>query len=339
LVIEARKTRHLDLFSGIGGFAYAAKEVWKDDYETVAFCDIDKFCQAVLRLRFPRVPVYGDIFGLNDIIADSESKELEGRKWNGSNSGWKTLQNFRHNGKEVGGAIGCFDRIDLLTGGFPCQPFSTAGKRRGRGDERHLWPAMLRTIELTKPRWIIAENVRGLLSIEQGVAFEQVCLDLESLGYETRAFLIPACAVNAPHRRDRVWIVGRRLADAELGGHLHGQAEIQPAEGRLDALGDASAEVGDAHDCPIEGLEGTEWASESGDRGRLTAQAGGSDWEQDWPEVATRLCGVDDGLPAGVDGLELSKSKHRIERLKALGNSIVPQVAMEIMRAIKRQDG
>jgi|9_EtaG_2_1085328.scaffolds.fasta_scaffold04731_2 DNA (cytosine-5)-methyltransferase 1 len=99
-------------------------------------------------------------------------------------------------------------RADVVTGGFPCQPFSVAGKRKGTDDNRHLWPEMLRVIKASKPRWVIGENVRNLTSIQEGMVFEQVCTDLENEGYEVQSFIIPASAVEAPHQRYRVWIVG-----------------------------------------------------------------------------------------------------------------------------------
>jgi DNA (cytosine-5)-methyltransferase 1 len=97
--------------------------------------------------------------------------------------------------------------IDILTGGFPCQPFSLAGKRKGSDDERYLWHEMLRAIQEIKPKYVIAENVFGITNIDGGLVFEQVCLDLENEGYEVQAFIIPAASKNAPHRRDRVWFV------------------------------------------------------------------------------------------------------------------------------------
>ena len=102
--------------------------------------------------------------------------------------------------------------IDILTGGFPCQPFSLAGKRKGTDDERYLWGEMLRAIQEIKPRFVIAENVFGITNIDGGLVFQQVCLDLEAQGYEVQPFIIPACAKNAPHRRDRCWFIGVRNA-------------------------------------------------------------------------------------------------------------------------------
>lgn len=99
------------------------------------------------------------------------------------------------------------NKIDILTGGFPCQPYSSAGKRLGKEDSRHLWPEMLRTIREIQPRWVVGENVRGLTNWNGGLVFDEVQSDLEAEGYEVLPFLLPACAVNAPHRRDRIWFV------------------------------------------------------------------------------------------------------------------------------------
>jgi DNA (cytosine-5)-methyltransferase 1 len=97
--------------------------------------------------------------------------------------------------------------IDILTGGFPCQPYSSSGKRLGTEDERHLWPEMLRTIQEVQPRWVVGENVLGLTNWNGGLVFNEVQVELEAKGYEVQAFILPACAKNAPHRRDRVWFV------------------------------------------------------------------------------------------------------------------------------------
>jgi DNA-cytosine methyltransferase len=152
---------HIDLFSGIGGFALACR--W-NGIKTVQFVEIDKFCQKVLNKNFPGVPIEPDI------------KQFDGKKYAGS---------------------------FILTGGFPCQPFSCAGKRNGKEDDRFLWPEMLRVISEVRPRWIIGENVAGIINME----LDNCISDLEREGYEVQTFIIPACAVNAPHRRDRVWIV------------------------------------------------------------------------------------------------------------------------------------
>ncbi len=116
------------------------------------------------------------------------------------------------------------EQADVVVGGFPCQPFSVAGKRKGTEDDRHLWPEMLRVIKASKPRWVIGENVRNLTSIQQGMVFEQVCTDLENEGYEVQSFIIPASAVNAPHQRYRVWIVA--YSDSKL---CRGWRAIEPS--------------------------------------------------------------------------------------------------------------
>ena len=125
-------------------------------------------------------------------------------------------------------------RIDIITGGFPCQPFSNAGKQRGKDDDRYLWPEMLRAIREVQPRWVVGENVRGLLTNAGGMVFEQVCADMEALGYEVQPLLVPACAVDAPHRRDRVWIVARLAADTPRNGDSGTSSEAGATPRRPD---------------------------------------------------------------------------------------------------------
>jgi len=153
--------KHLDLFSGIGGFALAAQ--WAG-IETVAFCEIEEFPRKVLQKNFPGIPIHHDI------------RELDGSEYAG---------------------------IDIITGGYPCQPFSEAGARKGDKDSRHLWPQMLRIIKQARPTWIVAENVNGHITM----GLDTVLHDLEAEGYTTRSIIIPACAVDSPHRRDRIWIL------------------------------------------------------------------------------------------------------------------------------------
>ena len=132
-------------------------------------CEIDLFCKDVLKYHFPDAEQYGDI------------KTTDFTVWR--------------------------DRIDVLSGGFPCQPFSQAGKRKGTEDDRYLWPEMLGVIRSVRPRWVVGENVLGIVNWSKGLVFEQVCSDLEAEGYEVQPFVIPACGVNAPHRRYRTWFV------------------------------------------------------------------------------------------------------------------------------------
>uniref|UniRef100_A0A6M3LA02 DNA (cytosine-5-)-methyltransferase n=1 Tax=viral metagenome TaxID=1070528 RepID=A0A6M3LA02_9ZZZZ len=325
--------RHLDLFSGIGGFAYAAQQVWDDDYECVGFVEIDPFCQAVLKLRFPGVPIHDDI---------------------------KTF------GGEQGEPIGEESRIDLLTGGFPCQPFSAAGLRRGKADNRWLWKDMLRVIQEVRPSWIIAENVYGLLTMQGGLVFDEIISDMENEGYEVQPFIIPACAKNAPHRRDRVWIIGNATETRLQKSPAEEQQEsVQDAERRNRTDVNNTAIRSEDQEREIQEWQNAESnRSDSPDRGdaqnsrsqrssrrskdsrqileceSTETENTGSDfllWNIDWRDVALATCHdrVDDGISARLDGLELSAAKHRMERIKALGNAIVPQVAMEIMKGIK----
>jgi len=151
---------HLDLFSGIGGFALASK--WAG-FQTIGFSEIDPYSCRVLAKNFPGIPNLGDIKNIN--------------------------------GKD-------FKNPALITGGFPCQPYSNGGLRRGSQDDRAIWPEMARVISEARPSWIIAENVLGLISLE----LDSVLDDLENLDYSTDAIIVPACSVDAPHRRDRIWV-------------------------------------------------------------------------------------------------------------------------------------
>jgi DNA (cytosine-5)-methyltransferase 1 len=156
----------LDLFSGIGGFSLG---LTRAGFNTIAFCEIDKYCRSILKNHWPDVPIFEDIKSMS-------SKDINGT-------------------------------IDVITGGFPCQPFSVSGKRRGYADDRFLWPEMFRIIQESHPRWVICENVPGIINM----ALDTVLDDLEGESYETETFIIPACSVNAPHRRDRVWIVAHSI--------------------------------------------------------------------------------------------------------------------------------
>lgn len=182
---------HLGLFEGIGGFSLAAR--WAN-WETKGWVEINPFCQTVLKYHFPEAQGFGDIKKFSYAV-------------------YKSILRNR----------GIKDRsIDIVTGGFPCQPYSSAGLRKGTDDPRHLWPNMLETIRQFKPTWVVGENVRGITNWSGGLVFEQVQVDLEAIGYEVQAFVLPACAVNAPHRRDRVWFVAYACNNG-----LHGRKDRQ----------------------------------------------------------------------------------------------------------------
>ena len=174
----------LDLFSGLGGFSYGLERI---GFKTVAFCEMDKYCKLVLQKHWKGAKIYNDVKEITKEKLESDGVELP----------------------------------DIITGGFPCQPFSVAGKQKGTSDDRHLWPEMFRIIQELKPRWVIGENVKGLVNLQDGMVFETVCTDLEGEGYEVRAFNIPAAGVGAPHRRERIWIVAhakRYNKTDEIGG-------------------------------------------------------------------------------------------------------------------------
>lgn len=311
----AQEIVHIDLFSGIGGFALAIDEVWLKTKHV--FCEIDSFCQSVLRKHWPEARIYNDIRKLSKsrFIADSAMLRCNRREFKG-----KTIQQQEQTFREINAGNKQTEKY-IVTGGFPCQPFSQAGKRRGTKDDRYLWPEMLRVIREFNPEWVVAENVRGLLTIEQGLVFEQVCSDLETNGYEVQAFIIPACSQNAPHRRDRIWFIANKSSEG-----LEGEVHKKRSNSRHDKS--IKNTIGKRIRGGLEGI-GQILESET-----TEVENARSDWEKNWIEVATKLCGMDDGLSARMDGLKLSKSKHRKERLKSLGNAIVPQVAVQIMRAI-----
>ncbi len=199
----------IDLFSGIGGFSLAASWVWGEELDIKFFCECDKFCQKVLRKHWPTVPIIEDVRDVAYARLFGQAKQEEqttGVEQSGSIMAFAKSRESREQTESEGWKDSCrrSKEINLLTGGFPCQPFSIAGKRKGKEDNRFLWPEMFRIIKETRPRWIIAENVAGIVRM----ALDDCLSDLEGEGYSTQAVIIPACTVNAPHRRDRIWIVG-----------------------------------------------------------------------------------------------------------------------------------
>ena len=219
----------------------------------------------------------------------------------------------------------------VVSGGFPCQPFSAAGKRRGTSDDRHLWPQMLRIIHELHPLYVVGENVSGLLSIDGGLVFETVCADLECSGYEVLPFHYPAASVGAPHRRDRVFTVAHRNPNrdgepaltvdaevAELSGNVADTEE--PRLGGWGERGHAGAEQpGSWQGGRAVGADGIAQSGLGRANDGLSPWLDG-DWEQGIPRVAT-----------GV--------KHRVQRLKALGNAIVPQQCYPIFAAMAQMEG
>lgn len=218
--------------------------------------------------------------------------------------------------------------VDIITAGVPCQPASCAGKRRGTEDDRWLWPDTLRIIHEVKPTWCILENVCGILSLEGGLVFENLLLALEAEGYEVQPFVIPACALNAPHRRDRIWIVANYGNGLSRSGCFSGKKHSPSLERGKETKIPSIIGGSDRHAPDTEHLR--ELQSEGKQRNEWR-RSGDPDWNIPWPKVAARLCRISDGLPAWVH-------RHRVKRLKALGNSIVPQIAEEIGRMILEID-
>lgn len=329
--------RHASLFSGIGGFDLAAQ--WMG-WENVMQCEIDPFCQKILRHHFPSSILYDDI------------RTIDGKKWRG----------------------GC----DVLSGGFPCQPFSAAGRRAGTDDNRFLWPEMFRAIQEIAPAWVVAENVRGILSIDGGMVFEGVCSDLEAAGYSVQAFIIPACAVDAPHKRERVWFVANRngggleragisslgkfgAQEQYIGGGNTAVAsdrsnlERERSQRDRDSGGQPKAPIGNGNSHATDAERNADIRSQRGEYAEKNSvekivgekehpagqpvgtagrwgSAGHERWEEGWLHAASRLCRMDDGVPRELDGITLPR--WRRESLKAYGNAIVPQVAYKIFQAI-----
>lgn len=241
-------------------------------------CEIDPFCRRLLAYHFPHAKQYADV------------RTTDFSVWRG--------------------------RVDVLTGGFPCQPFSAAGKRKGTADSRHLWPEMLRAIREIRPRWVVGENVLGIVDWSAGMVFEQVLADLETEGYEVEAYVLPACGVGAPHRRYRVWFVSHAHDSGIEGAHRSGHAVHQP---------------GDAADTQGERLSISRqtWDRRTGPQ---------NDYIASWESFPTQspVCRGDDGLPDRLDDITFpSWCRHSI---KGFGNAIVPQVFLQIAESINEYE-
>ena len=238
--------------------------------------------------------------------------------------------------------------IDILTGGFPCQPYSSAGQRKGKEDERHLWPHMLRAIQEISPRYIVGENVRGLLNWDGGMVFNEVCIDLENNGYQVAPVLIPACGVGAPHRRERIWFVATntdnvRLQYATQTGNMgKGQTKAQRKRGQFAKSIKTNGINGFTTNPVNEGLQRGEFNG-TFDRGKPNCDESHDTIAKlyqipHWDGFPTEppVCGRNDGISRELDGITFSK--WRTESIKALGNAVVPQVAFEIFKAIQQCD-
>jgi len=288
---------HLSLFTGIGGIDLAAE--WAG-FKTVGQVEIDEFATKVLEKHWPNVPKWGD-------IREFTAEEFYNK------TGLRT--------------------VDLISGGFPCQPFSVAGKQKGKRDERYLWPEMLRVIREIKPTWVLAENVPGILRI----AGKTVCEDLEREGYAVAIFDFEAAAVGAPHRRERVFFVAHTRCPLRQRTVLEKENEDEIGERFANITERPSCTPPFVADTTGEGLEGAKWQELERTGKRF---ADGS-----WWAVEPRLGGMVDGLsywlheywrvepdiPRVANGIP-----NRIHRLKCLGNAVVPQQVYPILLAIAK---
>ena len=236
--------------------------------------------------------------------------------------------------------------IDILTGVFPCQPFSLAGKRKGTDDERYLWGEMLRAIQEIKPTWVIAENVFGITNIDGGLVFEQVCLDLENEGYEVQPFIIPAAAKNAPHRRDRCWFIAYNhgIIRGER-GKLEYREQSRYGESNEKSNTKTNGNATDTECIRLQVRSETRNISKKKSKtfskrskSSISIKTNGSRYpKQQWENFPTQspVCGGNDGLPTELD--RITFSKWRNESIKGYGNAIVPQIAYQLFQIIEHE--
>lgn len=297
-------------------------------WENVFHCERDPFGQRVLKHHFPKSNLHED-------ITTFEATQYRGR-------------------------------VDIITGGFPCQPFSAAGKRKGTQDDRHLWPEMLRVIREVSPTFVVGENVRGLLNWngpngEPNMVFNQVCLDLEAEGYQVAPLILPACGKNAPHRRDRIWFVAHApngkpredrgaskgetrevrgdnkgtLPDGSSGSRIvaHTDRGLHQPKRQEVCPGGNAPDLSDSRPLAHTESVGREKALEN--RELEGERFGQRDEPSTWEAFPLEppLCRGDDGLSQRLDSITFPK--WRAGSIKAYGNAIVPQVAYEIFRAIQ----
>jgi DNA (cytosine-5)-methyltransferase 1 len=327
----------IDIFSGIGGFSIAGR--WMG-WRTVQFCEMNEFCNRVLNYYWQGVPIHTDIKTL-------------------------TAEQIINNG--------LYDKEEttILTGGVPCQPWSHAGKRKGAEDDRNLWPQTIKLIGSLQPDFAVLENVPGILTWNKGIFLEQMLASLEAKEYEVIPFILPACGVNAPHRRDRVWFIAKRInANATSMGcrqrdiirgeisketrwpesDFGNKSQIITDPGLLrqkgckqQTTGIEQCNKGDfANTCCIR-LEGglqtginAKFNRESTERRKISEYLFKNRTEIQFENFPTQspLCSRDDGISGRLDGITFPRWRN--ESIKAYGNAIVPAVAYQIFKAIEK---
>lgn len=288
------KLKLLDLFSGIGGFSLGLEST--GFFETIGFVEKDKFCQKVLNKHW------------NNINIEEDIRNVKGEKY----------------------------AADIITGGFPCQPFSVAGKRKSTADDRYLWDEMLRVIREVKPRWVIGENVEGIVNINEGMVLRQVLNDLENEGFKSQCIIIPASGIGAWHQRKRIWIVAysdsnRHVSEIRRGNGEEKGIPVQDRQkdsttrkfiGTSDVWETNKEYVSNSN---VKGLERhrDEYELREVKQEKNFIWSSNDGTKESWWQTQSRICGVPHGISTTLD-------KDRSNRIKALGNSIVPQIARQI---------
>ena len=330
--MQQTKLKVLDLFSGIGGFSLGLEST--GHFQTIAFCEKDQFCQKVLQKNFKNIPIEGDV------------RNVKGDKY----------------------------KADVVTGGFPCQPFSVAGKRKGTDDDRYLWDETIRVVRECKPKYFIGENVEGLINIQNGMVLRQVQTDLEKEGFEVQCLIIPASGIGAWHQRKRIWIIGCNVSNSNarfgIGENqeiqtrgntsTNGSKDVSNSFGKLSNGCSSSTRNSSTEFKRVECNQSWNWnevwsktercseqdredVSNTNSKGsqrlgiqsdnlqkgnKTTINSNNSiEKQQTWWQTQSELCGVPNGVSYELD-------KDRANRVKSLGNSIVPQIARELGKAI-----
>lgn len=294
--------RHGSLFSGIGGFDLAAE--WMG-WSNIFHCEWNEFSSKVLKYYWPDATSYTDITKTDFTV---------------------------HRGK-----------IDILTGGFPCQPFSDAGKRKGTDDNRYLWPEMYRAIREIQPGYVVAENVPGLVNWNKGMVFDRVQTDLENEGYQVTSYLLPACGKNAPHRRERIWFIAKSENSNAFGAVNSCDQRPQGCEKIREGIWNQPGGNGSERATPnTNGSQRCErrlHTSESETTKRHTGTRDSCSNERGaWDNFPTQspVRSGNDGLSAQLDGITFSQ--WRKQSIMVAGNAIVPQIALEIFKAIEQTE-
>lgn len=342
--------RHGSLFSGIGGFDLAAS--WMG-WENVFQVEWDGWCQKVLAKNFPDTLRFWDIVEFNKMLQNGEiitdTKGMRDKRESRAMAEKEIKTGEQNDGAEFNSIgqneLSAIGRIDILTGGFPCQPFSHAGKRKGTDDSRYLWPEMLTTIRILKPSFVVGENVAGLVSMENGKTLDRILSDLENEGYTTEQVIIPACAVGAWHRRDRIWIIAYKSIQGLQGSRQKSRESKIQQENRIKQL---CGNVPDSKEQRIQGV-GRLWkqgTKEDAGQRLFMYSSDRNRTNSDWWQSESQLGGMVNGVPSELDGYwnrepkgvpRVAKGvKDRVNRLKGLGNAIVPQVALELFKAIDK---